>query len=438
MTLAAVAEQVPPAVHGLNPSERLIRMAHDIVLLHVAGAMEDGREVLAVDEPVTRTLVDGERTVFRASTSNRHARSRVVTTSNRVSNSARSSREDGGIIEVRAVFQRDTAEGRSHVRRVFRADQQLVSSTKGALVLVQTFTAAQDHLTLEVGVIKVLLLRQRSLELHLEVHVIECAEQTKHRTGSVCIVVMAVVITSSLCNRSGIRARSQIAVIERNLVRPTSIHGRINAEDVASPVSRATTALTVGQNAVDVLRDECRKRVRLLAARFHVRRVVVRRGPQVVLDAVQHRGPHAHLLDALETLVHDLGIALVEFDFLIGPSHVVHAETPRGGQRVGDLRIAPSEGVVRLILLVGRGIVEHDGVLDAATSLNQRFGGLFLEETGKDVVVLDGFVDDCIGGLQVCRTSGLHEVIELGNRRHGCPPYLRVAGRRLLPLPERI
>ena len=152
------------------------------------------------------------------------------------------------------------------------------------------------------------------------------------------------------------------------------------------------------------LGEEVRKRVwQLASVALHVRNG--RNSPQILLEAVEHRGPHSLLLDPLQALVSGLvrtrSLSGVQFDFSVSPRHVVDVETPRRANIIGHLRVAPSEGVVRLVVVVGTRIIKHDDIADFSTTLNGLFLRLALEQAREGVSVLDSLVDNGICARQV-------------------------------------
>ena len=103
-------------------------------------------------------------------------------------------------------------------------------------------------------------------------------------------------------------------------------------------------------------------------------------GKQRILHPVEDRGPEALLLDSLEALVGLVSRGAteaateVQLNLRIRKCHVIDTEAPVNLPVLNDLGVLPSEGFVRLIVLEGRGFIEHDGVLDLRSALSG-FGG---------------------------------------------------------------
>ena len=379
--------------------------------------MVDRRQVVAVHPVVAGTGVGGRR--FRRTC--RGARGHVE--------SARRGRADGRSgedrrrVEVRAVHQFDAGVRRVVVRRILIRHERVVRVPERLLVLVDAEPRAEDHLPLEAGLLEVLLLRARGLELHLQEHVVERRDQAAalHRDGGRGVVADVVDPRHHLAGLVGVGRD----VVVGDLVRPAILARRGGRRVVvgevhhARPAERRRAAHAEGVVEVRHLGDERGQRERQLAARaLHLREVAERRPPQVVLEAVEQRGPHPLLLLPLQALVLRLDVvapgalAGVQFDLVVGPRHVVDREAPRALDRVQHLRVAPVERVVRQVVVVGGRVIEHDDIADLVAALNGGLGGLVLEEPRERIGVLDGLVDHGIGRGQVGRPGGRHEVIE--------------------------
>ena len=91
---------------------------------------------------------------------------------------------------------------------------------------------------------------------------------------------------------------------------------------------------------------------------------------------------------------------------------MVNRETPVGGRGRHHLRVAPSEGVVGLVLLEGGVLVEDQRVFDRRAALDDEGLVRSLEEAAHDVTVLHSFVHKLIRASQVARASRCNEVGE--------------------------